>query len=46
VKVGHRQASNSPKRLTSGWGVFFRRCKKSFKENAIACGVEGVPDFV
>ena len=34
VKVGHRQASNSPKRLTIRWGVFFRRHKKSFKESA------------
>ena len=36
VKVGHRQASNSPKRLTVRWGVFFRRHKKSFKESAKA----------
>ena len=34
VKVGHRQASNSPKRLTNWWGVFFRRHQKSFEENA------------
>ena len=34
VKVGHRQASNSPKRPTDWWGVFFRRHKKSFKESA------------
>ena len=36
VKVGHRQASNSPKRLTDRWGVFFRRRQKSSKENAKA----------
>ena len=36
VKVGHRQAFNSPKRLTVRWGVFFRRHQKSFKENAKA----------
>ncbi len=36
VKVGHRQASNSPKRLTWRWGVFFRRHQYSSKENAKA----------
>ena len=36
VKVGHRQASNSPKRLTVRWGVFFRRNQNSSKENAKA----------
>ena len=32
VKVGHRQASNSPKRLTVRWGVFFRRHKNLLKK--------------
>ena len=32
VKVGHRQASNSPKRLTLRWGVFFKRCKFLLKK--------------
>ena len=36
VKVGHRQAFNSPERPTSRWGVFFRRYLISFKENAKA----------
>ena len=39
VKVGHRQASNSPKRLTDRWGVFFRRhinlLKKAQKRDTI-----------
>ena len=32
VKVGHRQASNSPKRPTVRWGVFFRRHKNLLKK--------------
>ena len=44
VKVGHRQASNSPKRLTVRWGVFFRRHKNLLKKAQKRDTMEGFAD--
>ena len=44
VKVGHRQASNSPKRLTVRWGVFFRRHKNLLKKAQKRDTIEGFAD--
>ena len=44
VKVGHRQASNSPKRLTDRWGVFFRRHKNLLKKAQKRDTIEGFAD--
>ena len=44
VKVGHRQASNSPKRLTDRWGVFFRRYKILLKKTQKRDTIEGFAD--
>ena len=44
VKVGHRQASNSPKRLTVRWGVFFRRDKTLLKKTQKRDTIEGFAD--
>ena len=44
VKVGHRQAFNSPKRLTKRWGVFFRRHKNLLKKAQKRDTIEGFAD--
>ena len=44
VKVGHRQAFNSPKRLTLRWGVFFRRLEILLKKTQKRDTIEGFAD--
>ena len=44
VKVGHRQASNSTKRLTIRWGVFFKRCKNLLKKTQMRDTMESFAD--
>ena len=44
VKVGHRQASNSTKRLTIRWGVFFKRYKNLLKKAQKRVRIQGFAD--